>query len=65
MSRGNRTNHARGMAHPMATLSDEQVLEMRRRRATETPRPSYLTLALDFDCGESTARRICRGETRV
>lgn len=62
---GNRINHKRGMEHPKVTVTDEQVAEMRRRRATETPTPSYLTLALDYECSDTTARNICRGTTRV
>ena len=51
-----------GELHYRASLSDDQVRQMRKRH--HVAGTGYGTLALMFDCGVSTARDICTKRTR-
>lgn len=63
--RRNHTGHRVGEDHQRATLSDEQVREMRRLHTRPTERLGYRALAQRFGCGQSTARDICTYRTRA
>ena len=54
-----------GAAHHNAKLTTEQVKEMRSLRAINRHRYTYLALANQFGCGESTARDIVNFMTRI
>ena len=51
----------KGELHPMAVLSDAQVMQMRELRAAGA---SYPKLAVEFGISTSQAHRICKGQNR-
>ncbi len=57
------SGHRCGQSHPRAKLTFEQVREMRELH--ERRGKGYRTLAIIFDCGQSTARDICTYRTRI
>jgi hypothetical protein len=60
--RRNHTGHRMGEHHQKARLTDAQVAEMRAKHVPYVY--GYKRLAVDYGCGESTARDICTYRTR-
>lgn len=56
------SGHRCGQSHQRAKLTDEQVIEMRRRH--EVDGIGYRKAAKEFGCGQSTARDILTYRTR-
>jgi AraC-like DNA-binding protein len=61
----NHTNHRVGECHGKAKLTDKEVRRMRFLREYNPIHWTYLALAAEFGCGESTVRDIVQYRTRA